>query len=94
MKKTANDAKIARETEDLGAILRELPTNPIPWAAVLRIAAPFVARLAVRIALKKVGRSLSEDKVNAVAGSVSAVIRAVLGTSIANIRTNANPGKK
>ena len=88
MKKTANDAKIARETEDLKAILADLPPNPIPWPAVLRITAPFIARLAVRMALKKVGRGMSEEKVNSVAGAVSAILRTVLSTSIANIRSN------
>ncbi|MBA7556661.1 hypothetical protein ES705_49377 [subsurface metagenome] len=88
-KRSANDAKIAREIADLKAILADLPGNPIPWAAVLRIAAPFIARLAVRMALKKAKRDMSEDKVNAIAGAVSAVLRTVLGTSIANIRTDA-----
>jgi len=91
MKRSSNDAKIAREVADLKAILSDLPQNPIPWAAVLRITAPFIARLAVRMALKKVGRGLSEDKVNSVAGSVSAIVRAVLSQSIANIRANGSP---
>ena len=87
-KKTANDAKIAREIEDLKAILADLPPNPIPWTAVLRITAPFIARLAVRLALKKVSRGMSEEKVNAVASAVSTLLRSVLGTSIANIKDN------
>lgn len=88
MKRSANDAKITREIEDLKAILADLPGNPIPWAAVIRIVAPFIARLAVRMALKKAKRNMSEDKVNAIASGVSGILRSVLGTSIANIRTD------
>lgn len=87
-RRSANDAKIFREIADLKAILADLPENPIPWASVLRIVAPFVARLAIRMALKKAKRDMSEDKVNAIAGGVSAVLRTVLGRSIANIRAD------
>ena len=78
-KKSANQTKIEREEETLRVLLTELPANPIPWLAVVRIIAPIVARLAVRYALKRAKRGLSEEKVSAIAGSVSALITAITG---------------
>lgn len=87
-RKSANDAKIERETADLRAILEGLPANPVAWGAVLRMVAPFIARLAVRLALKKVKRDMSEEKVNAVAGTVSALLKGILGTTPRDVGGN------
>lgn len=84
MKKTANDSKIERERAELDTLLRTLPLNPIPWATVVTILAPIVARLAIRYALKKIDRSLSEDKVNAIGNQVGAFIGAIIGRRIAS----------
>lgn len=67
----SNNAKIARETKDLERALLQLPDNPIPWPAVLAIVAPVLARLAIRLALKKVARSMSEERVNTIGDSVA-----------------------
>ena len=71
MPKGAQDAKIKREQRTLGLILRQLPANPIAWGAVIKIVGPIIARLAVRYALKKMRRNLSEEKVNQVGESVA-----------------------
>lgn len=74
----SNAAKIRREEQELADILGTLPANPINWLTVIRIVAPIVARLAVRYALKRAKRSLSEDKVNAVANQVATLIKGVI----------------
>lgn len=63
-KKTANMSKIEREEETLASVLALMPDNPIPWASVVRLVAPVIARLAVRYALKRLKRNIAEDKVN------------------------------
>ena len=73
-----NDAKIRREEAELATLLSMLPDNPLPWMAVLRIVGPIVARLAVRYALKKLGRGLSEDKVNGIGTAVADKIAAII----------------
>jgi len=78
-RKSNNQVKIEREEATLKVILQELPENPIPWLAVVRIIAPIVARLAVRYALKRAKRGLSEEKVSAIAGSVSELISTITG---------------
>lgn len=78
MKKTANDSKIEREKGELSTLLLALPLNPIPWATVVTVLAPIVARLAVRWALKKTDRSLSEDKVNAIGNQAGAFIGGII----------------
>lgn len=85
MKKGASNlAKIKREEGDLAALLNSLPLNPIPWALVVSLLAPIVARLAVRYALKKLDRGMSEDKVNTigrgVADFVGGIVTRRLGT--------------
>ena len=79
LKKSAQTTRIKRDTADLERILRELPENPMPWGAVLRMVLPFVARLGVRYALQKVSRSLSEEKVNTLTDTILGVITEALG---------------
>ena len=74
-KERANSAKIRREEADLKCILQNTPANPIPWLSVIRVVAPIIARLAVRYALKKLKRDMSEDKVNAIGTAVATLIR-------------------
>jgi len=84
MKKTANLTAIAREEADLAHLLASLPANPVPWAAIVRLIAPLVARLAIRYALKRLKRSLSEEKVTAAGDAV--------GKFISNIIEKRTPG--
>ena len=79
MKKSSQTPKIDREMQDLETLLTSLPDNPIAWAAVVKLVAPIVARLAVRLVLKKTARSLGEGKVNAIASSVAGTIGSILG---------------
>jgi len=74
----ANQAKIVRETGDLTAMLLMLPDNPVNWLRVVLLVAPIVARLAVRMALKRLDKSLSEDKVNAIGTQVGALIKNII----------------
>lgn len=78
MRKTANDAKIARELDSLEALLIALPDNPIGWVSIVKLIAPIVARLAVRYALKRVKRSLSEEKVNLIGKGVADWVGAMI----------------
>jgi len=78
VKRTAQTPRIKRDTTDLVRILGELPTNPLPWASVLRMVIPFVARLGIRYTLQKVGRSLGEEKVNALTDTIMGIISEVL----------------
>ena len=77
-KKSGNDSKIERELADLKRTLENLPANPIPWAQVIAILAPMVARLAVRYALKRTARGLSEDKVTAIGDRVGNFISGIV----------------
>ncbi len=77
MVKTANTEKIAREEASLNEVLEALPDNPIPWLAVLKMVAPIIARLAVRMALRRLKRDMSEAKVNQIGSSVGTLIRAM-----------------
>jgi len=74
----SNKDKLDREARMLTLLLHELPLNPIPWVTVIRLVAPVIARLAVRMVLKKVSRSLAEDKVNAIGDAVSDSINLIL----------------
>lgn len=77
-KKAGNQVRIEREERDLAAIFTTLPRNPIPWAAVVQLVAPIVARLAVRYALKRLKRGMSEQRVNEVADLVGARVGALV----------------
>lgn len=90
-KKGSNDAKIERELKELDALLGGLPLNPIPWATVITILAPIVARLAVRYALKKAKRSLSEEKVNAIGNQVGTFIGDIIARRVAGKGGPAGP---
>lgn len=67
-------ARTASDALDLVEVLRALPPNPIPWLPVVKLVAPFIARLAIRYALKRMGRTMSQDKINRVVGSVKSII--------------------
>ena len=82
MKKTANVDKIRRERDDLTTLLESLPSNPIAWLPVIKIVAPIIARLAVRMALKRLRRDLSEEKVNQIGREVGTTIRAITGLPV------------
>jgi len=70
----SNTAKIRREEADLNRILEALPDNPIPWVQVVTLVAPIIARLAVRYALKRIDKSMGEERVNTVGDSVATFI--------------------
>ena len=77
-KKSAKQAKLDRELEDLAVIVTALPLNPIPWVAALKLIAPVLVRLAIRQALKRVKRGMAEDKVKSVTDSVTGALNALL----------------
>lgn len=85
MKKRANDSKLERERADLERLVGSLPLNPIPWATVVQVLAPIVARLAVRYVLKKTDRSLSEDKVNQIGNQVGSFIGSIIAKRLAGV---------
>ncbi len=73
-----NTDEIKRDEEDLDRILGALPANPIPWGPVLAMTAPFIARLAVRYALKRLKRGLAEEKVNTIANATAVLINGIV----------------
>lgn len=77
-RRDSNTAQIARETADLVNLLESLPKNPLDWGMVVRLIAPIIARLAVRMALKRTQRSLGEDKVNLIGSTIAGIIRKIL----------------
>lgn len=74
--KSRNTAEIAQETADLMLVLRSMPDNPVPWAAVVRMVTPFIARLAIRYALRRMGKNLSQDKINAISRAIKGIVEA------------------
>lgn len=83
MKTSSINAKIKREEQELEEIMNALPSNPIPWGAVVTILGPIIARLAVRYALKRLARNMSEERVNKIAGDTSALIRGIIAKKTA-----------
>ena len=77
-RKAENTVKIERELATLDTVLTTLPSNPIPWLTVLSIVAPVISRLAVRYALKRLQRGMSEEKVNRIADQVATHIKEVI----------------
>jgi len=77
-KKSQNTVKIERELSDLEALLLTLPSNPVDWVLVVKLVAPFIARLAVRYALKKTKRGMSEEKVNTIGEAVGNFIAGII----------------
>lgn len=65
------EARIRAEQELLEVLLIGLPDNPIDWVIVLKLVGPLIARLATRYALKRIHRTMSEDKVSAVSREIS-----------------------
>lgn len=82
-KKSSTQAKIDREAADLKGILEALPDNPIAWGLVIKIVAPIIARLAVRYALKRLDRSMSEDRVNAIGRQVAGFVNGIIASKVA-----------
>lgn len=82
-KKSSNQAKIQRETRDIATILTEMPLNPIAWTTVVKLLAPVVARLAVRYALKRLNRSMGEEKVNKIGAEVGDFISDIIKKRVA-----------
>lgn len=74
-KKSLTTSLIEAEEAMLEEVIADLPENPIPWGPVIRLVAPLIARIAMRRALKKVGRGLSQDKINTISENVSALVR-------------------
>lgn len=80
--KSQVSAKIKTDEEALETLLKELPDNPIYWGNVVRLVAPFIARIAMRRILKRVGRSTSEDNLRLVSKGISEVIARVIEAKV------------
>lgn len=80
-KQKARDAKIAADIADLINILEALPPNPMPWAAVIRLVAPVISRLAVRMALKRIARGMSETRIKVITDAIAKIIAVATGLS-------------
>lgn len=67
--------KIAKEVKQLEAIAESLKTlNPLPWLAVAKLIAPFVARIAIRYVLRKMKKTTSETNVELAVDSVRGIL--------------------
>ena len=77
----ANTTKIFREVDTLQDVLSGLPDNPVAWGYVLSVVAPILARLAVRMALRKLSRGMSEEKVNAIGKTIGGIVKSAAGTA-------------
>lgn len=74
------------DEEELRNVLSLLPDNPIPWQAIVRLIAPLVARLAVRYAIRRTKRGVSEAKVKSISDAIAALVRQAVGTGGADVR--------
>ena len=56
--------KIAREVKQLDSVLDAIGAhNPSVWLPIIKTVAPFVARIAIRYVLRKIGHTTSEKNV-------------------------------
>lgn len=72
------EAKLRADEALLKGVLKNLPENPIPWMAVLRIVGPLIARVAIRRALRRVNRGISDEKLNQVVTIVTDTIAKII----------------
>jgi len=79
--------KIAREVKELKSVLEVIKSsNPIDWLPIIKMVAPFIARIAIRSVLRKMKKTTSDSNIeNAVD-----LVRGVLG----RIATEKGPKKK
>lgn len=82
---------IAQDYSELISILQSLPPNPFPWAAAVKLVAPLVARLAIRMALKRMGRTLGQDKISTITASVVDIVRRALENETAESDKDKSP---
>lgn len=67
--------RLLQDEQDLEQILSSVPaTNPIPWIAILKIAGPIIARVAIRFILRRMGKTTSEENIRAAANAVRDII--------------------
>lgn len=76
--KSQASAKIKREEADLSVLMLSLKDNPIPWAVVVRVTAPIIARLAVRYAMKRLKRGMSEERVTRIGQETGDFIASII----------------
>jgi len=84
-KKEKKAAKVTQEKEDLAAIVKALEStqhNPVAWLPVIKLVAPVVARLAIRIGMaafaRKTGRKIKPSVRDFVADEAAKSIRSML----------------
>jgi len=67
--------RLAQDEQDLQQVLGSVPPkNPIPWISILKIAAPIIARIAMRFLLRKMNKTTSEENIRAGANLVRDII--------------------
>ena len=64
MSKSYRTKALERDIASLTGVLESLDVrNPVNWLPIIRLIAPFIARVAIRAVLRKMGRSASPETV-------------------------------
>ena len=70
--------KIAREVKQLDAIIVAMgESNPVAWLSIVKVVAPFIARIAIRAVLRKMGKTTSDQNIENAVGIVKGVLERV-----------------
>lgn len=78
MEKGHQTRKINREVKDLDSVLDAIGAhNPSEWLPIIKTVAPFIARIAIRAVLRKIGKTTSEGNVEGAVDLVRGVLNRI-----------------
>lgn len=67
--------KINREVKDLDSVLDAIGAhNPSIWLPIVKTVAPFIARIAIRAVLRKLGKTTSEKNIEGAVDLVRGIL--------------------
>ena len=67
--------KISREVKELEAVLEVIKTtNPVDWLPIVKMVAPFIARIGIRYVLRKMSKTTSDSNIEGAVGLVRGVL--------------------
>jgi len=70
--------KIAREVKQLDAMIVAFGAhNPVEWLSIVKVIAPFIARIAIRAVLRKMGKTTSDQNIEGAVGLVRTVLERI-----------------
>jgi len=70
--------KLNREVKQLDSVLDAIGAhNPSAWLPILMTVAPFIARIAIRSILRKMGKTVSDEKIEGTVDLVKGIIERI-----------------